>query len=163
MERSNVIEGRLVASRFGTDFDYNSYSLSQASQYLASFFFDLRTIHFLTTGSEFYTYHSLAQELYEKTEEYYDDLVETYVGYGEAFIPMYVLPGDWEFVDSGENMDTSNLIPQMLIASRLEKMFDVLQNVSGDYDSGVRSKLDAMMEYYDKELYKIKQVLKPVI
>ena len=160
---SNILGTCKIVSRFDTKFDYNSYSLSEVAQYLAAFFFDLRTIHFLTIGSEFYTYHSLAEDLYETTEDYYDDLVESAIGYNELFVSMNVIPDDWEVVNPNLYFDlnTNKFVPQVLIFDRLKKIFDILQNVR-DYDSGIRSKLDAMMEYYDKEIYKLSRVLKAV-
>ena len=150
---------RQIRSRFYQNGEERFYSLSECAQYLSSLFFDLRTIHFLTTGSEFYTYHELAQELYEKTEDYYDDIVETAIGYDSNIQPMYVLPGDWNFVDENGSLSTDGQIPQTLILERLERIYDVLENVQ-EYDSMVSSKLDGMKEFYDKEIYKLSQALK---
>ena len=150
---------RQIASRFNQMDSFKQYSLSEVAQYLSALFFDLRTIHFLATGSEFYTYHKLAQELYEQTEDYYDDVAETAIGYDSNLQPMYVLPGDWGFVDENGSLNTDGQVPQTLILERLERIYDVLENVK-EYDSMVASKLDAMKEYYDKEIYKLKQALK---
>ncbi len=150
----NVIE-----SRFNQMDNLKQYTLSECSQYLASLFFDLRTIHFKATGSEFYTYHELAQELYEKTEDYYDDMIETALGYDSNVSAMYVLPGDWNFVDENGSFDTNGQVVQTLILERLERIYDVLENVQ-DYDSMVSSKIDGMLEFYDKEIYKLSQALR---
>lgn len=155
----SVKSSKQIQSRFYQNGGDNLYTLSEAAQYLASLFFDLRTIHFLSTGSEFYTYHKLAQELYEQTEEYYDDLVETAIGYDSDVSPMYVLPGDWDFVDENDSLDTTGQVPQTLILDRLQQLYDVLENVQS-YDSMVQSKIDSMLEYYDKEIYKLRQALK---
>ena len=153
-----IKNSRQLNSRFNQNAEH-LYTLSEAAQYLSALFFDLRTIHFLTTGSEFYTYHKLAQDLYEKTEEYYDDLVETAIGYDSNVSPMYVLPGDWNFVDEHGSFDTNGQVTQTLILDRLQKIYDVLESVN-EYDSMVQSKIDSMLEYYDKEIYKLKQALK---
>lgn len=149
----NVIESRFNQNGFPC------YSLSECAQYLAALFFDLRTIHFLCTGPEFYTYHELAQELYEQTEDYYDDMVETAIGYDSDISPMYVLPGDWNFVDENGSLDTTGQTVQSLILGKLEHVYDVLECVN-EYDSMVQSKIDSMLEYYDKEIYKLGQALK---
>ena len=115
-----------IQSRFNQNAEH-LYTLSEAAQYLSALFFDLRTIHFLTTGSEFYTYHELAQELYEKTEDYYDDMVETAIGYDSDVSPMYVLPGDWQFVDEHGSFDTNGQVTQTLILDRLERIYDILE------------------------------------
>ena len=137
----------------------SKYTLSEAAQYMAALFFDLRSIHFLTTGNEFYTYHKLAEELYEKTEDFYDDLIETAIGCDSDISSMYVLPGDWDSVNTDGSFNSTAQVPQTLILDRLEKIYDVLESVK-EYDSMVKSKLDAMLEYYDKEIYKLKQALK---
>ena len=145
-----------ITSRFGSSFEEaDGYTLSEASQSLAALFFDLRTVHFLCSGSNFYTYHELAQELYEKTEDFYDDLVETAISYDESVQPMFVLPGDWESL--GSNFAGTDE-PELILLPKLEEIYDVLQNVI-DYDSSVQSKLDSMMEYYDKEIYKLERAV----
>lgn len=135
------------------------YTLSECAQYLAALFFDLRTIHFNATGSEFYTYHSLAQELYEQTEKYYDDIIETALGYDSNIQPMYVLPGDWNFIDENGALDTEGQVVQTLLLDRLQQIYDILENVK-EYDGMVSSKIDSMLEYYDKEIYKLRQALR---
>jgi len=147
-----------IASRYYMD-NSRQFTLSEVAQYLSSLFFDLRTIHFLTTGSEFYTYHELAQTLYEKTEDYYDDIVETAITFDNDVSPMYVLPGDWQFVDENGSFNTDGQVVQTLILQRLQIIYDVLENVA-QYDSMVQSKIDGMMEYYNKEIYKLTQALK---
>ena len=92
-------------------------------------------------------------------KKYYDDLVETAIGYDSDVSPMYVLPGDWDFVDENGSLDTTGQVPQTLILDRLQQLYDVLENVQ-NYDSMVQSKIDSMLEYYDKEIYKLRQALK---
>ena len=154
-----VNSSKQLTSRFYQNGNNNLYTLSEAAQYLSALFFDLRTIHFLTTGSEFYTYHELAQKLYEQTEEYYDDTVETAIGFDSDVSPMYVLPGDWQFVDENGSLSTDGKVTQTLILDKLQKIYDVLENVQ-DYGSMVQSKIDSMLEFYDKEIYKLQQALK---
>lgn len=163
-EKNNVFAGdmvkasRKISSRFYMD-NSRKFTLSEIAQYLSSLFFDLRTIHFNTTGPEFYTYHELAQELYEQTEDYYDDIVETAIGFDSDVSPMYVLPGDWQFVDEHGSFDTNGQVVQTLILQRLQIIYDVLENVD-EYDSMVQSKIDSIMEFYDKEIYKLKQAMR---
>ena len=158
-DKRNLKSSRQIQSRFYQNGGNNLYSLSECAQYLAALFFDLRTIHFKATGSEFYTYHELAQELYEKADEYYDDMIETALGYDSNVSAMYVLPGDWGFVDENGSFDTNGQVVQTLILERLERIYDVLENVQ-DYDSMVSSKIDGMLEYFDKEIYKLSQALR---
>ena len=154
-----IDSSRQIKSRFYMDGDPRQFTLSEVAQYLSALFFDLRTIHFNTTGSEFYTYHKLAEELYEKTEDYYDDIVETAINFDSDVSPMYVLPGDWIFVEEDSDFSTENKSVQTMILERLKVIYDVLEKTQ-DYDSMVSSKLDGMMEYYDKEIYKLSQALK---
>ena len=49
------------------------YNLSELAQYMAVFYFNMRTVHFNTTGKNFLELHEYAQELYEQAEDYYDD------------------------------------------------------------------------------------------
>ncbi|MBR4397452.1 MAG: hypothetical protein IKS93_06345 [Methanobrevibacter sp.] len=163
-EESNVFAGdmvkasRQIKSRYYMD-NSRKFTLSEIAQYLSSLFFDLRTIHFNTTGPEFYTYHSLAEELYEQTEDYYDDIVETAISFDSDVSPMYVLPGDWQFVDEHGSFDTNGQVVQTLILQRLQIIYDVLENVD-EYDSMVQSKIDSMMEFYNKEIYKLTQAMR---
>jgi hypothetical protein len=46
-----------------------------------------------------------------------------------------------------------------MILERLKIIYDVLENVA-QYDSMVQSKIDGMMEFYNKEIYKLTQALK---
>ena len=147
-----------IESRFNRMNTFNKYTLSEVAQYLSALFFDLRTIHFKTTGNDFLTYHELAQELYEQTEEYYDDIVETAISFDNNTSPMYVLPGDWNFVDENNSLSTDGQFVQNLILDKLKAIYDVLENVK-EYDSMVQSKIDSMLEYYDKEIYKLSQVV----
>lgn len=156
--KQGITSSKQLNSRFYQS-AISKYTLSEAAQYMAALFFDLRSIHFLTTGNEFYTYHKLAEDLYEQTEDYYDDLIETAIGYDSDISAMYVLPGDWDSVNTDGSFDSNGQVPQTLILDRLEKIYDVLESVK-DYDSMVKSKIDAMLEYYDKEIYKLKQALK---
>ena len=147
-----------IESRFNQMNTFNKYTLSEVAQYLSALFFDLRTIHFKTTGNDFLTYHELAQELYEQTEEYYDDIIETAISFDNNTSPMYVLPGDWNFVDENNSLSTDGQFVQNLILDKLKAIYDVLENVK-EYDSMVQSKIDSMLEYYDKEIYKLGQVV----
>lgn len=158
-DKAYLNSSRHINSRFYQNGGERFYTLSEVAQYLSALFFDLRTIHFLTTGGEFYTYHALAQELYEQTEDYYDDVVETAIGFDSDVSPMYVLPGDWNFVDEHGSLSTDGQVVQTLILDRLQKIYDILENVQ-EYDSMVSSKIDSMLEYYDKEIYKLRQALR---
>lgn len=158
-DKAYLNSSRHINSRFYQNGGERFYTLSEVAQYLSALFFDLRTIHFLTTGSEFYTYHALAQKLYEQTEDYYDDIVETAIGFDSDVSPMYVLPGDWNFVDEHGSLSTDGQVVQTLILDRLQKIYDILESVQ-EYDSMVSSKIDSMLEYYDKEIYKLRQALR---
>lgn len=157
-DKAYLNSSRHINSRFYQNGGDNLYTLSECAQYLAALFFDLRTIHFNATGSEFYTYHSLAQELYEQTEKYYDDMIETALGYDSNVQPMYVLPGDWNFIDDNGSLSTDGQTVQTLLLDRLMQIYDILDNVR-EYDGMVSSKIDSMLEYYDKEIYKLSQAL----
>ena len=149
-----------IHSRFNQTNGKHLFTLSEAAQYLSALFFDLREIHFNTTGSEFYTYHELAQELYEKTEEFYDDIVETAISFDSDVSPMYVLPGDWSFITNDEDLSTDGIYGvQNVLLDKLSTIYDILSDVQ-EYDSMVSSKIDSMLEYYDKEIYKLRQALR---
>lgn len=156
-----IFNNRQIQSRFNQTNGKHLFTLSEAAQYLSALFFDLREIHFNTTGSEFYTYHELAQELYEKTEDFYDDLVETAISFDSDVSPMYVLPGDWSFITNDEDLSTDGVVygVQNVLLDKLSTIYDILSDVQ-EYDSMVQSKIDSMLEYYDKEIYKLKQAIK---
>ena len=151
---------RQIFSRFFLN--DRTYSLSDVAQFMAAFYFDMRTIHFLTVGKEFYTLHSLAEELYEKAEEYYDDLVETYLGYNESYTPMYAIPQEWnelrgQTAEGGaEDFDVERVTS--IVTTELQNIFDICENIDkSKYSSFVYSKIDSILEYLDKEIYKITQ------
>ena len=142
-----------VFSRFFMDFPYQSLKLSEIAQYMACFYFDMRTIHFLAVGTDFLSIHEFAQEIYESAEEWYDDLVETAIGYEEPYQPMCVLSGDWELAQKDSFSDMNDFVDGIRI--RCQRMFDVLESLdTSDYASFVSSKIDSMMEVLDKYIYK---------
>ena len=71
-----------IFSRFFIN--YGKFNLSQLAQYTSVFYFNMRTVHFLTEGENFLEIHEYAQELYEQAEDYYDDLIETSLSYQES-------------------------------------------------------------------------------
>ena len=81
------------------------------------------------------------------------------MGYDSNVQPMYVLPGDWNFIDDNGSLSTDGQTVQTLLLDRLMQIYDVLDNVR-EYDGMVSSKIDSMLEYYDKEIYKLSQALR---
>lgn len=162
---SDLIDGvakkilrKTMKRKIKSSVEHGDLELSELSKYMASFFFDMRNLHFNTTGNEFYSYHELCQDLYEHAEEYYDDLVETAINVGETVSPMNEnLPSDWNKYDV---TDCTVDATKSAIASELQIILEKIKSVKEGYDSFVYSKLDSMSEYFDKELYKIKQALK---
>ena len=148
-----VKASRKLFSRFFNDFPYQSLKLADIAQYMACFYFDMRTIHFLAVGSDFLSIHEFAQEIYESAEKWYDDLVETAIGYNEPYQPMCVLPGDWELAQKDSFSEMNDFVDGIRI--RCQRMFDILECLEkGNYASFVTSKIDSMMEVLDKYVYK---------
>lgn len=145
---------RKIFSRFFNE-QGRQYSLTDMAKFMAAFYFDMRTVHFCTTGNDFYTYHQLAEELYTIAEMYYDDLIETAIGYDEEIKPMFVIPEAWCNIQAS---DISGAETEEIISKSLMQIFDKLESIAkGKYSSFVYSKIDSMLEYFDKEIYKIKQ------
>ena len=140
----------------------SSYNLSELAQYMAVFFFDMRTAHFHTQGKEFLELHEYAQELYEQAEDYYDDLVETALSFNETVQPMYVTPGDCPPIVNVADMDATDTVGIMLNDVRI--VFDSLESITKEvYPSFVYSKIDSMLEWLDKQNYKLTQMSKEII
>lgn len=140
----------------------SSYSLSELAQYMAVFYFDMRTAHFHTQGKEFLELHEYAQELYEQAEDYYDDLVETAISFNEQVQPMFVTPGNCPPVTDVSNMTPTDTIGVMLNGVRT--VYDYLESIKKEvYPSFVYSKIDSMLEWLDKQNYKLGQMSKEII
>ncbi len=137
------------------------YNLSELAQYMAVFYFNMRTVHFHTQGKNFLELHEYAQELYEQAEEYYDDLVETAISFNEMVQPMFVTPGDCPPVTDVANMTPTDTIGVMLNGVRV--LFDSLESITKEvYPSFVYSKIDSMLEWLDKQNYKLTQMSKEI-
>lgn len=150
-----------IFSRFFTTMA-NSYTLSELAQYMAVFYFDMRTAHFHTQGKEFLELHKYAQELYEQAEDYYDDLVETAISFNETVQPMFVTPGDCPPVTDVANMTPTDTIGVMLNGVRT--VYDFLESITKEvYPSFVYSKIDSMLEWLDKQNYKLTQMSKEIM
>ena len=136
------------------------YNLSELAQYMAVFYFNMRTVHFNTAGENFLELHKYAQELYEQAEDYYDDLVETAMSFNETIQPMFVTPGNWIPVNScpfnvEETINTIN--------SSIRMLFDYLESIAKEvYPSFVYSKIDSMLEWLDKQNDKLTQMSKEI-
>ena len=137
------------------------YSLSELAQYMAVFYFDMRTVHFHTQGPNFLELHEYAQELYEQAEDYYDDLIETAISFDEAVQPMFVLPGGNSLISDWKDLTAPDTIAAMLNSVR--QAFDKLEMLNKEvYPSFVQSKLDSMLEWLDKQNYKLTQMSKEI-
>lgn len=136
------------------------YNLSELAQYMAVFYFNMRTVHFNTAGQNFLELHEYAQELYEQAEDYYDDLVETAMSFNETIQPMFVTPGDW--VPTSEiPHDGKSSISIMLDSVKI--LYDYLESITKEvYPSFVYSKIDSMLEWLDKQNYKLTQMSKEI-
>ena len=137
-----------------------SSTLSELAQYMAVFYFNMRTVHFNTNGKNFLELHNYAQDLYLQAELYYDDLIETALSFNETVQPMFVTPGSWIPVNScpfnvEETINTIN--------SSIRMLFDFLESVAKEvYPSFVYSKIDSMLEWLDKQNYKLQQMSKEI-
>jgi DNA-binding ferritin-like protein len=128
---------------------------------MAVFYFDMRTAHFHTQGKEFLELHEYAQELYEQAEDYYDDLVETAISFNETVQPMFVTPGDWIPESIDYNRTSSDTISLMLRS--VQRLYDCLESITKEvYPSFVYSKIDSMLEWLDKQNYKLQQMSKEI-
>ena len=137
------------------------YNLSELAQYMAVFYFNMRTAHFKTSGDTFLELHEYAQELYEQAEDYYDDLVETALSFNETVQPMFVTPGDWIPESIDYNRTSSDTISLMLRS--VQRLYDCLESITKEvYPSFVYSKIDSMLEWLDKQNYKLQQMSKEI-
>lgn len=139
----------------------NLYNLSELAQYMAVFYFNMRTAHFKTSGDTFLELHEYAQELYEQAEDYYDDLIETALSFNETVYPMFVTPGDWIPESIDYNRTSSDTISLMLRS--VQRLYDYLESLPKEvYPSFVYSKIDSMLEWLDKQNYKLQQMSKEI-
>lgn len=137
------------------------YNLSELAQYMAVFYFDMRTAHFHTQGKEFLELHEYAQELYEQAEDYYDDLVETAISFNETVQPMWIIPGGNSPICNVSNLDATDTIGVMINGVRT--VYDSLESITKEvYPSFVYSKIDSMLEWLDKQNYKLTQMSKEI-
>ena len=137
------------------------YNLSELAQYMAVFYFNMRTVHFHTQGKNFLELHEYAQELYEQAEDYYDDLVETALSFNENVQPMWVIPGGNSPISNVSNLNATDTIGVMINGVRT--VYDSLESITKEvYPSFVYSKIDSMLEWLDKQNYKIQQMSKEI-
>ncbi len=137
------------------------YTLSELAQYMAVFYFNMRTAHFKTSGDTFLELHEYAQELYEQAEDYYDDLIETALSFNETVQLMFVTPGDWIPESIDYNRTSSDTISLMLRS--VQRLYDCLESITKEvYPSFVYSKIDSMLEWLDKQNYKLQQMSKEI-
>lgn len=138
-----------------------NYNLSELAQYMAVFYFDMRTVHFHTQGYNFLELHEYTQELYEQAEEYYDDLVETAISFDEMVQPMFITPGNNTPITDTSLLDTTDTIGVMINGVRT--VYDYLESITKEvYPSFVYSKIDSMLEWLDKQNYKLTQMSKEI-
>lgn len=147
---------RHIFSRFFMSESIEKKSLSEIAQDVAVFFFNMRTCHFKTSGKEFLELHEYAQELYEQAEEYYDDLIETAISYNEEVVPMCVVPDDWMPDYSVYDKSAQGTIDMMKDCVKI--LFDRLESLKDGYSSFVYSKRDTILEWLDKQNYKLEQM-----
>ena len=149
-----------IFSRFFSSMT-SSYHLSELAQYMAVFYFDMRTVHFNTQGKNFLELHEYAQELYEQAEEYYDDLIETSISFNESVQPMWVIPGGDSPISNVSNLNATDTIGVMINGVRT--VYDYLESINKEvYSSFVYSKIDSMLEWLDKQNYKLQQMSKEI-
>ena len=136
----------------------STYNLVELAQYMAAFYFNARTVHFNTSGKNFLEVHEYAQELYEQAEDYYDDLVETALSLNENPQPMWVVPGGFEMLGQGTFAPEQSVEK---LSDNIKRLFDIFESANKEmYPSFVYSKLDSIMEWLDKQNYKIEQMKK---
>lgn len=152
-----------IFSRFlSTGVDENNFMLFELAQYMTVFYYNMRAVHFRTTGTNFLELHEYSQELYEQAEEFYDDLIETSISFEEPITPMYVTPGGWIPEKWDYNRTKEDSIN--LIKNSVHRIYDYLESIDKQhYPSFVYSKIDSMLEYFDKQNYKITQMDKEIL
>lgn len=140
---------------------YSNKSLKDLAQYAAVFYFNMRTVHFKTCGKNFLELHEYAQELYEQAEDYYDDLVETAISFNEEVVPMFVTPGDWIPERADYSRDAHDTVSLML--QSVQELYECMDALDKEaYPSFVQSKIDGIMEWLDKQNYKLSQMQKEI-
>ena len=148
-----------IFSRFFNSME-SFYNLSELAQYMAVFYFNMRTVHFNTAGENFLELHEYAQELYEQAEDYYDDLVETAISFNETVQPMFVTPGNWVPTNEVPYNSSSSI---SIMSDSVKILYDYLESIAKEvYPSFVYSKIDSMLEWLDKQNYKLQQISKEI-
>lgn len=156
---NDMVKSSFIANRFYNNSE-SLYSLSELSQYIAVFYFNMRTVHFNTAGENFLELHEYAQELYEQAEDYYDDLVETAMSFNETIQPMFVTPGDWSPTNEVPYNSSSSI---SIMTDSVKILYDYLESIAKEvYPSFVYSKIDSMLEWLDKQNYKLTQMSKEI-
>ncbi|MBP5422659.1 MAG: hypothetical protein J6Y78_09480 [Paludibacteraceae bacterium] len=131
-------------------------TLAEIAQNIASFSFDMRTIHLNVGGSDFLSLHEYAQELYEEAEKQYDTFAEMAISFNEPVSAMNVLPGDWNSL-SPKSFTIHEAVSLML--ERVRALYDRLESFNGDnYGTFVSSVKDSFLEWLDKQNYKLCQM-----
>lgn len=145
----------IKSERFGALPECNT--LNVIALYVAAFYFDMRGAHFLSNGTEFLEVHEFAEGLYKKAEEVYDDFIEMAISYDEMILPMFCYPDDWEFIYGKNYFNIPSIINAM--RDRVQFLFDCMESIDKDiYSSFVYSKVDSVLEWLDKQNYKLMQM-----
>ena len=136
----------------------SGYSLSELAQYVAVFYFNMRSVHLNTAGQNFLELHGYAQELYEQAEDYYDDLAETAMSFKERIPPMCVTPSEWK---PTEEIPYDSFSSICIMQDSVRILYDYLESINKEtYPSFVYSKIDSILEWLDKQNYKLQQMSK---
>lgn len=131
-------------------------NLAEIAQNIASFSFDMRTIHLNVCGNDFLSLHEYAQELYEEAEKQYDQFAEMAISFNEPVSAMNVLAGDWNSL-SPKSFTVREAASLML--ERVRALYDRLESFNGDgYSTFVSSVKDSFLEWLDKQNYKLSQM-----
>ena len=134
-------------------------SLADVARYVADFYFNMRDVHFFMHGKGFLEIHEYAQELYEQAEEYYDDLIETAIDFGEDVVSMK----DTEELSFSERKDYDYANAASFMQANVSELMGVLEFLDETvYPSFIYSKIDSMLEWLDKQNYKLTQMSKEI-
>lgn len=136
----------------------NNYTLLNFFILLNICEYNLKVLHWYTIGFDFDDYHTMLEDYYEDMYEYID-LIAEYLMSKDIDIPKYgtiASEEDYKFIDikPRNNEEIINNCKEMFtyILNYIDKLYET------NLDNGIKSKLDEMYFYFDKECnYKLKR------
>lgn len=137
--------------------------LKSLSALLMVYSHNFHMLHWLASGEEFHTQHDKAFEYYEKLSEDVDYIVEASmrhdefpVGYQEAYELLESGDKSYKVIKAEGLTNLSTFVDEtdLLFTDILEAIEELLEDdlIKNVKNSGIRSQLETMHDYYDLQL-----------